>query len=63
MLLNFSKDPVEASVPLPDEVRAALSGDRLHDLWSDEPVAIGEGMPVTIPAWGLRLLTPPTEQP
>ncbi|HVL26020.1 MAG TPA: alpha-amylase family glycosyl hydrolase [Thermomicrobiales bacterium] len=63
VLLNFSKEPVEASVSLPDEVRAALSGDRLHDLWSDEPVAIGEGMPVTIPAWGLRLLTPPTEQP
>jgi glycosidase len=58
VLLNFSPEAVEASVPVAADVRELTGAGRLIDLWADERLSVsgGDAFAVSVPAWSLRLL-------
>jgi cyclomaltodextrinase / maltogenic alpha-amylase / neopullulanase len=58
VLLNFSSEPAEAAVSLPEGFAALEGPADLQDLLSDERVAVGAGneLKVAFPAFGIRLL-------
>jgi glycosidase len=57
VLLNFSQDAANVTVSLPEDF-PTLAGITLRDLLNDESVAVGagNGLTVTIPAFGVRIL-------
>lgn len=58
VLLNFSSEPAELTFSLPDGFSALSAPAALQDLLNDERVAVGagDGLKVTVPGYGVRLL-------
>jgi cyclomaltodextrinase / maltogenic alpha-amylase / neopullulanase len=58
VLLNFSADPADVTVSLPEDF-SALAGVTLRDLMNDDSMAVGaaNGLTVAVPAYGVRILT------
>ena|GEM_PF-3732781 len=58
VLLNFSSEPAQVAVSLPEGFAALAGQASLQDLLNNERVAVGagNGLKVTIPGYGVRLL-------
>jgi cyclomaltodextrinase len=58
VLLNFSSEPAEVAVSLPDGFAALADPAALQDLLNDEPVAVGarNELRVAVSAYGVRIL-------
>ena len=59
VLLNFSSEPAEVKVSVPRGFSSLTNSAPMQDLLNDERVAVevGDGLKVTVPGYGVRLLT------
>ena len=58
VLLNFSRDGVQAQVPLPAGFAEFAQRGELTDLYANErvPLTGGDRLSIPVPAWGIRVL-------
>jgi hypothetical protein len=59
VLLNFSSEPADVTVSVPEDFSSLSDSTPLQDLFNDERVAMGTGgeLKVTVSGYGVRLLT------
>ena len=58
VLLNFSGDDLDATVPVPADLAGAMPSGELFDLYANQPLRVAGIEPRTLPMppWGIRIL-------